>query len=395
MGVAINAFGVKRYGAARRRGFACVGDQMTDDLAQLLLEHRPVEPRPGPSRPAPASRKRIIKTRFKGTVVGELRPSAPGQPVLLDVKAPMTGNVIATFHEKTPGVWVERIQPGRRRPPAPVPDLATQISLGQALLDGVESFIRQTEAHAKKPGRIPVEIEEQFQHKAEQLDESAKSLEQARLRANSTEEPPALIAQLNQACERLYAEGYRIRVDMLKRQPPTAARIEWLKGKNEIDIVPGGARRRLKGPRKDYLQEYEIRERGTANTLWYAHFHYAGPDTPADAFTAAHLKRRDQRLLAGQQRAAAAGLVAVAGHRVAVNDGVLEFGGQLASNQPRAKSKGIPLGTRVQFSSIQFNVKAQQAWTNNLRRNPRYYWSTMKNRSSTACAAYCAGSPSM
>jgi hypothetical protein len=211
----------------------------------------------------------------------------------------MTGNVIATFHEKTPGVWVERIQPGRRRPPAPVADLATQISQGQTLLDGVESFIRQTEAHAKKPGRIPVEIEEQFQRKAEQLDESAKSLEQARLRANSTEEPPALIAQLNQAGERLYAEGYRIRVEMTKQQPPTAARVEWLLHKNEIDIVSGRARRRLKGPRRDYLQEYEIRERRTGKTLWYAHFHYNSPDAPADAFTAAHLKLQEQRRMAG------------------------------------------------------------------------------------------------
>ena len=88
-------------------------------LAQLLREQLPVEPRPGPSRPAPASRKRVVKTRFKGTVVGEVRPSASGQPVLLDVKSPMTGKVIATFHEKTPGVWVERVQPRRRHPTAP------------------------------------------------------------------------------------------------------------------------------------------------------------------------------------------------------------------------------------------------------------------------------------
>ncbi|MEJ5057247.1 MULTISPECIES: hypothetical protein [unclassified Pseudomonas] len=268
-------------------------------LAHLLLEQRPLEPRAGPSRPAPASRKRVIKTRFRGTVVGEVRPSAPGQPILLDVKAPMTGNVIATFHEKTPGVWIERVQPRRRRPTAQAPDLNTQITQGQTLLDSVENFIEQTEASAKKPGRIPVEIEELFQHKADQLDERARSLEQARLRANTTDEPPALIAEMNTARDRLYAEGYRIRVEMIKRQPPTAARIEWLLSKDEIDIVPGGDRRRLKGPRKDYLQEYEIRERRTQNTLWYAHFHYASLDAPVDAFTAAHLKLQEQRRMAG------------------------------------------------------------------------------------------------
>jgi hypothetical protein len=266
-------------------------------LAQLLREQRPLEPRPGPSRPAPASRKRVIRTRFRGTVVGEVRPSAPGQPILLDVKAPMTGNVIATFHEKTPGVWVERIQPRRRRPTAQEPALDAQMAHARTQLDGVENFILQTETTAKKPGRIPVEIEELFQQKADQLAESARNLEQAR--ANSTDESPSLITELNEARDRLYAEGYRIRVEMIKQQPPTAVRIEWLLSKNEIDIVSGGDRRRLKGPRKDYLQEYEIRERRTAQTLWYAHFHYTGPDTPVDAFTAAHLKLRNQRLMAG------------------------------------------------------------------------------------------------
>ena len=266
-------------------------------LAQLLREQLPLEPQPGPSRPAPVSRKRVIKTRFRGTVVGEVRPSAPGQPILLDVKAPMTGDVIATFHEKTPGVWVERLQPRRPRPAVPLADLQAQITQGRTLLDGVESFIRQTEASAKKPGRIPVEIEELFQHKADLLDEAARSLEQARISANTSNAPVPEIEQLNQARDRLNAEGYRIRVEMIKQQPPTAARVEWLLAKNEIDIVSGGDRRRLKGPRRDYLQEYEIRQRRGGQTLWYAHFHYSSQDAPLKAFTAAHLKLRDQRFL--------------------------------------------------------------------------------------------------
>ncbi|MNG01721.1 hypothetical protein D3C84_847140 [compost metagenome] len=69
--------------------------------------------------------------------------------------------------------------------------------------------------------------------------------------------------------------------------------------KDEVDIVRSAERRRLKGPRKDYLQEYELRERRTQKTLWYAHFHYTSLDAPADAFTAAHLKLREQRLMAG------------------------------------------------------------------------------------------------
>ncbi|WP_347909797.1 hypothetical protein [Pseudomonas grandcourensis] len=272
-------------------------------LAQLLREELPREPRPGTSRPTPASRKRVVKTRFNGTVVGEVRPSAPGEPVLLDVHAPVTGKVIATFHEKTPGVWLERVPARRRRPTTPAPALNTQMAHGRILLDGLESFIQQSEASAKKPGRIPVEIEELFQQKADHFDQSARTLEQSLISSNSTDEPEVaatqLAAELNQARDRLYAEGQRIRIDMTKQQPPTAARVEWLRSKNEIDIVRSSDRRRLKGPRKDYMQEYEIRERRNQQVLWYAHFHYASQDAPVDAFTAAHLKLRDQRLLTG------------------------------------------------------------------------------------------------
>jgi len=97
----------------------------------------------------------------------------------------------------------------------------------------------------------------------------------------------------------LYTEGYRLRVQMIKQQPPTAARVEWLVGKGEVDIVRNGEQRRLKGPRKDFLQEYEIRERKSRQVLWYAHFHYPVKNAALDTFTAAHLKLRDQRLLAG------------------------------------------------------------------------------------------------
>jgi hypothetical protein len=174
---------------------------------------------------------------------------------------------------------------------------------GRTLLDGLENFIRQTETSAKKPGRIPVEIEELCQQQADHLNHSARTLEQSQINTNSTAEPDVaatqLAAELTKARDRLYAEGQRIRIAMTKQQPPTAARVQWLRSKNEVDIVRVGDRRRLKGPRKDFMQEYEIRERQNQQVLWYAHFHYSSLDAPADAFTAAHLKLRDQRLLAG------------------------------------------------------------------------------------------------
>ena len=92
-------------------------------------------------------------------------------------------------------------------------------------------------------------------------------------------------------------EGRQIRIDMIKEQPPTEERVDYLMTQGEINISRLGARRALsRGPRKDYLQEYEIKDKsGTA--LWYAHFHYDTQDAAVGSYTAAHLKTLEQRTM--------------------------------------------------------------------------------------------------
>lgn len=275
--------------------------QTVGHLADLLREQRLLEPTPGPSRTSSASNKRVIKTRFKGTVIGQTRKTAPGHPVLVDVTAPMTGKVIATFHEKTPGVWVERLTKKPETPKERRPDPGARITAGQALLDALPAFTQRTEADAKQSRQIPVEIEEAFHHQATRLEDAIKAINAALIQSNVTQnhanDARPVLAQLAKQTTRLYAEGHRLRLEMTKRQPPTAARVEWLHSKGEVDIVRVGDRRRLKGPRRDYLQEYEVREATTARVLWYAHFHYAQLKDGVQSYTAAHLKTREQRLL--------------------------------------------------------------------------------------------------
>jgi hypothetical protein len=60
--------------------------------------------------------------------------------------------------------------------------------------------------------------------------------------------------------------------------------------------------------RKDFLQEYEVRDL-TANpprTLWYAHFHYTSDKVPFHDFVKAHLKLPEQRNLGLQWQQAQA-----------------------------------------------------------------------------------------
>ncbi|WP_433737883.1 hypothetical protein [Pseudomonas putida] len=292
-----------------RERIKAFNEPTTKHLAGLLQERRLLEPKPGPSRPAPV-RKRIIKTRFKGTVVGTPRPRVDGEVAdLFDVKSPLTGKVIATFHEKTPGNWLEHLTPQTPLPTPVRPSLEVSIQKGQILLDQLQAFIQRTETHANQAGRIPVEIEEMFKQHAERMTQAAQAIEQALIDQNVTDggqvSAVKLTKQLNDEAINLGEKGRLTRIGMIKRQPPTAARVEWLHSNGLADIVKVPGRNRLKGYRKDFLEEYEIREIGNGKdggsgaVLWYAHFHYPKLETPADGFTVAHLKTASQRKLGG------------------------------------------------------------------------------------------------
>jgi hypothetical protein len=272
-------------------------------LTRLLQERRLIEPTPGPSRPATTPTKKIIKTRFKGTLVGEPRKGADGRDTgLVDVKAPLTGKVIATFHEKTPGVWLRRVT-SRPAPERPAPKLADSLASGQALLDGLAEFDRRTQAQIRRAPRIPAEIQDLYQQHAGRLREVIKHIDQSLLASNRTEERNDAAVTLRNALESavstLHETGRNTRIRMIKEQPPTAARVEWLKSEGEVDIAKVTTRLRLKGPGKDYLDEYEVLDHRTREVLWYAHFHYASTADPVGSFTAAHLKTVAQRRLGG------------------------------------------------------------------------------------------------
>jgi len=266
-------------------------------LNAALREKRVLDARPGPSTAPQPPRRKIIKTRFKGIVVGEPRENEPG---LYDVKAPLTGKVIATYHEKTPGVWVKRqpATPHVSRPPTV--SVATSLKRGRALLDDVEGFIQRTQVLAGDTQRLPVEIMEKFQRQALKLEHASQVVESAANASNETDNTASLAVtqRLDEAVKKLYREARRINNEMLKARPPTAAHLELLSGEGEISIQPVGKRQKL-GPKKGYMQEYEILDQKTKRPLWYAHFHYETLNAHDEGYTTAHLKTPAQRRLGG------------------------------------------------------------------------------------------------
>lgn len=270
------------------------------DLAYLLREKKAQQPKPGSSRAEPAPRRKVIKTRHHGLVMGEPREADSS---LVDVKAHMTGKVLATFHEKAPGVWVKR-QKAPSQPSAPVAvDLDTSINTGQALLDGEQAETRKYQGFSRKPWHAPQDIQDMFDDHAKALEKASNDIEEALTQRNLTESDHASAAstkrQLNDAAQRLYRLGKKHYIDMIKHQAPTAERVDWLNSQGLIRIVKVISRRPLKGPKKDYLDEYEIRDKENGTVLWYAHFHYETKDAALENFTKDHLKTREQQRLGG------------------------------------------------------------------------------------------------
>jgi hypothetical protein len=260
----------------------------------LVLDERDLL-RSRPSLPLfrPRPRKKFIRTRYNGVLIGEPRLTAQGlETDLVDITSPLTNKVIATFHEKTKGVWVERVRTSGAKSVAA--DLPTSITQGQTLLDGLPAFKTRMAGLLEQPGRSPSGIEYLFHQHAMQLERASAAIEEALTENNATESTTRSAAQVNKslsdAVEYLYQEATVNMLKMTKEQPPTLSGIEWLKNQQAISIAKTTTRRRLKGGKALYLDEYALRDPATRKILWYAHFLYSTSWVADKAFLYARLK---------------------------------------------------------------------------------------------------------
>lgn len=273
-------------------------------LELLHTDREALRSRPTPPPTPPKAKKKVIYTRYNGVLVGEPRLSATGDETgLVDIRSPLNQQVIATFHEKTPGVWVQHVSPVET-PTATAVDIATCINQAQDLLDGLETFKQRAAEQAAKPERSAIGIEWLYHQHAQKLEQASANIEQALTAGNVTDSRLASAAvvdkQLSDATKVLYTEASRHKSLLLKKRPPTVQALEWLMQNNEIVIKKTMKRRRLKGPDNDYLDEYTISNRSDHSVLWYAHFHYSTDWARARAFLRARLKTPQEQTRGAQ-----------------------------------------------------------------------------------------------
>ncbi|MCF5133713.1 hypothetical protein GIW52_00990, partial [Pseudomonas lactis] len=235
-----------------------------------------------------------IYTRYNGVLIGEPRRSALGEETgLVDIRSPLNDEIIATFHEKPAGIWVQRESPIEASS-APTLDVATCVNQAQDLLDQLQAFKQRAAEQAAKPERSAIGIEWLYHQHALKLEQASANIEQALTEGNITDSRLGSAAvvnkQLSEAVQALYSEARSYKSLLIKKHPPTVQGVEWLMQNNEIVIKKTVKRRRIKGPDKDYLDEYTISNRNDRSVLWYAHFHYSTDWVPAKAFLRARLK---------------------------------------------------------------------------------------------------------
>ncbi|WP_073522142.1 dermonecrotic toxin domain-containing protein [Pseudomonas fluorescens] len=278
-------------------------------LSQLILAEEGFSPAPAPaSRQKPATR-RIIRTRNRDTLVGDLRPSEPGvEGDFIDIKDPFTGQTVATYHEHAnEGFWniVEQAPPAQQPAAPAVRTLRTIKAHAQIVSDeraGIDASIRFQQRKLQEPGRRegldPHEWDVMLNQHAEKFEALAAELKRDHgtdaqadaLQATYLDEAQSARQAAREQC----SEGYKL-------QRPRAANVAylWRHGFIDINLV----RSRIKLKAGDFLTEYAIRDKnqikagkqGEDNVLWYAHFHYPTADTPASQPAFGHLKTIAER----------------------------------------------------------------------------------------------------
>lgn len=219
--------------------------------------------------------------------VGDYQPATATRPAQIVVHRD-DGTVLDRF--SADGERWRQIPANRRARPHELQDLK---QVANQSLSTLPAYRQQVQRYQSQ-GMLPVDVEHMMTIKAEDLERYANRLQQLQPAAP---EP----ARLRAEALTLRNEGRTMRIEQVKQSAqPNEAQLSYLIEQQQVELRRAGNRQRLK--ERDYLQEYEVldaRANGTP-VLWYIHFHYRGLDTPFEQFSAAHLKRAEDRYR-GQQ----------------------------------------------------------------------------------------------
>ncbi|MBC2384507.1 hypothetical protein HF257_16955 [Pseudomonas sp. WS 5106] len=227
-----------------------------------------------PSTSRPHIKARVIKKRPR---------DQPKEPQDVPEQAPLT-----------------LIPPLKKQAPKPTNDYIDITSQGLQLTGELDGFISETKKSALKPFRIPADMQDIFDQQALKLEQTLHTFEPLHTLAKQTGNAlpvASLSTELRDGAARLRREGITIRATLLKLRKPQQGYFLWLLENDQVRVTRNQAGRIKTTQFNDYFQEYFILDSANGDQpLWLAHFHYPALKTPANQFTAAHLKIDDAYL---------------------------------------------------------------------------------------------------
>ncbi|MFJ3371781.1 dermonecrotic toxin domain-containing protein [Pseudomonas sp. NPDC086251] len=206
--------------------------------------------------------------------------------------------------EKTPSTETEVrdavpiVKMANRRPvQSTTSDDASIVANGLALNSELDAFIQRTRSDAQRPSRIPADMKDLFDQRANRLEQAAEEVDAVLTRRGAEFPVASLTSELREGAARARREGISVYGAMLMGRKPRETYLKWLSDHDQVEIVKDERGRIKTQQRRDYFQEYRILDKTRQNkVVWVAHFHYDHLTDAGDKPTAAHLKLADAYL---------------------------------------------------------------------------------------------------
>ncbi|SQF94726.1 leucine-rich repeat-containing protein [Paucimonas lemoignei] len=286
------------------------------------------------STPPPATPKNRVEivTQDNAVLTGKPRNDNPNIVDILDSR----GQRKATYLRSSDGqYWVEH-----RTTSIPSPSASPAAPLVWESYDTAAQKLLKEAGHSesvadylgRKKGSAPSAPEGLLEYHANRLDEHARDTQDmAPQLADEQQRQQALdkARELSEKARYLRQKGRTLRIDLvIANNAPVANDLQYLADSNNLSVRKtrqerialeraGSSRQQTA---RDYIDEFELKIKDR-NQVWaYAHLHYAELASDAAAFSAAHLKRPEQRFQGAQLQIQEA----QAGRRYEIHRGSLE-----------------------------------------------------------------------
>ncbi|MGZ9739074.1 hypothetical protein ACXX83_11685 [Pseudomonas sp. GNP012] len=257
-------------------------------LSSLPLKHKPEEAR-------------NFKLHNKGALTKntEIRKSKV-EDEAIETRTPQSGEIANTQQESP--LISDNVEIEQTLTVAPKPVYRSEkkiIAAGNELLlkrAKHDAMIQREIKQLKDPSLCEEKRPAEWNTLLEQLAEQLESIiDELVLVESANPETPAVIEAFRTEAQELRRAGPKHRNAGYKRQAPTAEKLLVLWQCKELSIEPLINRQATNA--RDFLTEFAIRDKHSGEVLWYAHFHYANSTDPDLSYTAAHLKRANQRFI--------------------------------------------------------------------------------------------------